>query len=267
MPGPRNHLAIWSGALEPEVVRRHRHDGVLVQQRDQRVDVVALERVDVAGQQRLLLGVRRVGVVVGVEVALASVARARCSALLTDATRGVEQLGHLARLPAQHLAQDEHGALARRQVLEGGDEGQPDRSRGRRDLGRVAVVGRRPGRRRSAGTQACSGSSAPGERCSAVPTTARGPSAGPGAGGRAACRGRRWWRCGTATTAATSGPRSGRSPSTPGPSSPARRPRPRSRSRASGSSSRSARAGTARGRSRPRLPGSSQFAGCGFGYR
>ena len=28
--------------------------------------------------------------------------------------RGVEQLGHLARLPAQHLAQDQHGALAGR---------------------------------------------------------------------------------------------------------------------------------------------------------
>ena len=43
---------------------------------------------------------------------------------------GVEQLGDLGRLPAQHLAQDEHRPLPGRQVLEGGDEGQPDRLAG-----------------------------------------------------------------------------------------------------------------------------------------
>ena len=40
---------------------------------------------------------------------------------------GLERLGDLGGRPAQHVAQDEHRALAGRQVLEGGDEGEPDR--------------------------------------------------------------------------------------------------------------------------------------------
>ena len=40
---------------------------------------------------------------------------------------GVERLGDLGGRPAQHVAQDQHGALPGRQVLEGGDEGEPDR--------------------------------------------------------------------------------------------------------------------------------------------
>ena len=144
-------LAHLVRAPQPEVVGRHRHDGVVVQERDQGGDVVALEGVDVAGQQLLLLGARppaargrrrRRG--------SARVARARWRALLTDATRGVEQLGHLGGLPAQHLAEDEHRPLAGGQVLEGGDEGQPDRLPGLGHLGRVAVGGRSPGRRGSA---------------------------------------------------------------------------------------------------------------------
>ena len=55
--------------------------------------------------------------------------------------RGVEQLGHLGRLPAQHLAQDEHGALAGREVLERRDERQADGLPRRGQLGRVAVLG------------------------------------------------------------------------------------------------------------------------------
>ena len=70
----------------------------------------------------------------------ARVARARCSALFTDADRGVEQLGHLVGLPAQHLAQDQDGALPRRQVLQRGDERQPDRLPRDRPLGRIGVL-------------------------------------------------------------------------------------------------------------------------------
>ena len=40
---------------------------------------------------------------------------------------GLERLGDLGGRPAQDVAQDEHGALAGRQVLEGGDEREPDR--------------------------------------------------------------------------------------------------------------------------------------------
>ena len=66
-------------------------------------------------------------------------ARARCRALLTDDHRRLQQVGHLAGLPAQHLPQDEHGPLAGRQVLQGGDEGEADRVARRRQLGRVGL--------------------------------------------------------------------------------------------------------------------------------
>jgi hypothetical protein len=51
--------------------------------------------------------------------------RARCSELLTDA-RGLERLGDLAGRESEDLAQNEHRALARGQVLERGDERQLD---------------------------------------------------------------------------------------------------------------------------------------------
>lgn len=54
----------------------------------------------------------------------------RCDARL-------EQLRHLGRLPAQHLAEDEDGALAGRQVLERGDERELDRLAGLGDVGRI----------------------------------------------------------------------------------------------------------------------------------
>ena len=80
-----SRMSSWP--LQPQLVRRHRQRGVLVQQRGQRVHVVALEGVDVAREQRLLLVVQRLGRGVGVAVSRsASVARARCSALLTEAT-------------------------------------------------------------------------------------------------------------------------------------------------------------------------------------
>ena len=52
---------------------------------------------------------------------------------------GVEQLGDLVGVPAEHLPQDQHRPLARRQVLEGGDEGKTDGLPGGGELGRVAV--------------------------------------------------------------------------------------------------------------------------------
>ena len=107
--------------------------------RDERVDVVALEGVDVAGEQRAVRR-RPAAVARAPPPRAASVARARCSALFTDADRGVEQLGDLVGLPAQHVAQDQDGALPRRQVLQRGDERQPDRLPRHRPLGRVGVL-------------------------------------------------------------------------------------------------------------------------------
>jgi hypothetical protein len=52
---------------------------------------------------------------------------------------GVEQFGDLGGVPPEHLAQDEHRALARREVLQCGDEGQADGFARRGQLGRIAV--------------------------------------------------------------------------------------------------------------------------------
>ncbi len=57
---------------------------------------------------------------------------------------GVEQLGDLGGLPAQHLAQDQHGPLAGREVLQGGHEGQPDGLAGRGQIRRVGVDAQDP---------------------------------------------------------------------------------------------------------------------------
>ena len=51
----------------------------------------------------------------------------------------VEQLGHLGGVPAHDVAQQEHRALARREVLERGDEREADRLAGLGQLGGVAV--------------------------------------------------------------------------------------------------------------------------------
>ena len=56
--------------------------------------------------------------------------------------RRVQQFGDLARLPLQHVAQDQHGALLRRQVLQGGDEGQANRLALGQRLRRIARVRR-----------------------------------------------------------------------------------------------------------------------------
>ncbi len=68
-----------------------------------------------------------------------SVARARCSALFTDGDARLEELRDLGGLPAQHLAEDEHGPLAGRELLERGDERELHRLARTDDLGRVAV--------------------------------------------------------------------------------------------------------------------------------
>ena len=125
------------GTLQPDVPGRHRQDDVVAQQADEGRDVVALEGVDVAGQQGLLPGVDR-----GVE----HLARHRrqggpgpLQGTVDRSHRRAEQLGHLGGLPLEHFTQDQHGALACGEVLQGGDEGETDRFPGRRDLGGVAL--------------------------------------------------------------------------------------------------------------------------------
>lgn len=65
--------------------------------------------------------------------------RARCSAPLTEAT--VVPRSSATSLPVEDLAEDEHGSLARREMLERGDEGKPDRVLDDRCLSWIAVGG------------------------------------------------------------------------------------------------------------------------------
>ena len=95
-----------------------------------RVDVAARPGVDVAVDdlaQALVAERAQRGLLalVGQPLARPSV-RARCSALLTDGGGRLEHLGGLLRREAEHLAQDQHRALGRRQVLERRDEGELD---------------------------------------------------------------------------------------------------------------------------------------------
>ena len=130
-------------ALQPQVVRRHRQRGVVVQQRGQGRDVVALEGVDVLGRQLLLVVRARRDDVGVVEALLAERGAGPLQGAVHGRDRRVEQLGDLLGLPPQHLAQDQHGALLRRQVLQGADERQADRLLGDGDLTGVAL-GDRP---------------------------------------------------------------------------------------------------------------------------
>ena len=85
--------------LQPQVVRRHVPRRVLAQERGQRVHVVALERVDVAGEQRLVVGVERLDRAVPVTVLiLGRVERGTrpLGALFPRRDARVEQLGDLA---------------------------------------------------------------------------------------------------------------------------------------------------------------------------
>ncbi len=151
--------------------------------------------------------------------------------------RGAQQLGHLAGLPVQDLAQDQHRALARRQVLQ---------ARRRRRAGSTrAAPPARPGHRRRealarrapAAPRRARGAGREGWRCRRWRATP-GPSAGPAAAGAGACRDRRWWRSCTARSAASRVPRSRHVRARREGTSPAPHPRPLHPNRASGSSSR-----------------------------
>jgi hypothetical protein len=122
----------------------HGERGVVVEEGHERSDVVALEGVDVPGQELLLLGVDR-GRSVGVEVDRLERGPRALERAVDRGDAGVEQLGHLGGLPAEHLAQDQHRALPRRQVLERGYERQADRVARGGELGGVAVTRQHPG--------------------------------------------------------------------------------------------------------------------------
>ena len=172
-----------TGALEPQLEGRHRERRVLLQQPGQRVHVVLLEGGDVAVEQLALLVVERLDGRVGGDVVVGDLGAGALQRGVDRGDAGVEQLGDLGRLPAQHLAQDQHRALARRQVLERVDEGEPQRLARGGELGGVGLGPRScasPGSARARRPRAARRRGTP--RRPSRP--GRGPSAGRGAGGR-----------------------------------------------------------------------------------
>ena len=245
--GPtRQELAIASrgrGTSSPAAASPRR---VLGEHRDDRVDVAALPGVHVAPRRARAGRRRRASAASAAGSARAAARRPslarRWSALLTDGDGRLERLRHLARGEAEHLAQDQHRALVRRQVLKRGDEGELDAlallvarlGRGVAVLERRALVGvgLDPGRLDQR---------PPGPSCGSAAGCVDGARAWAAARSR---RGRCWWRSCRARSAASCGPRSAAARATPAASPPAARPRRRAPSRASGSSGRGARRGS-----------------------
>jgi hypothetical protein len=118
-----------------------------VQQRDQQGDVVTLKGVHVPSEQRALVNVHRL---CGRDAGVADVAgrEGGPGSLQRTVNRrhaGLEQLGHLGCLPAQHLTQDQHRPLPGGQALQNGDEREADGLPRHRQLGRVTVAGQNTG--------------------------------------------------------------------------------------------------------------------------
>ena len=162
----------------------------------------------------------------------------------------LEHLGDLRGAVAQHVAQHEHRALLRREMLEADDEGERDRL-----LGLVARL-RSGGLVRDPLEQHVGVGLEPDRLAPACRLGQRRSAAGPpgGAGSRAAHRGSGWWRSGTARRAPTRVPRTARGRAMRRAASPGAGPRRPAPSRRSGRRAAGARAGrdrSARG-TRPR---------------
>ena len=114
-------------AGQPHVIGRHALLSVPLDQRGQGVEVVPLEGIDVACQE-LALGFVDGGCrVIDAEAARLE-RRPRSLERAVDRGHGrVEELRHLGGFPAQHLAEDQDGPLAGREVLKRRHECQPDR--------------------------------------------------------------------------------------------------------------------------------------------
>ena len=121
-------------ALQPQVIRRHRLLRVLLDQRGERVEVVALEGRDVAGEELALPivhGRHRIG---GADAARLQRHTSTLQRAVHRRHARVEELGDLLCLPAQDFAQDQHRPLARGKMLERRHEGKPDRVAGHSHL-------------------------------------------------------------------------------------------------------------------------------------
>ena len=210
--------------------------GVLVEQCGEGVHVVLLEGGDVALEQSLLVGVQSRPGLRRSHPCSASVARARWSALLTDATVVSSSSATSSAFQCRTSRRIRTARWRGGRCWSAATNARRIDSRAIGDVGRVAA---RSARARSSGDRldpAVLGQR--GSRAASRPSVpARGPSAVPVAVARRACSGTRSWRSGRATSGSRPGPRTWRSRSRPERRSPGRRPPPRTRSPASGSSS------------------------------
>ena len=131
------------GAAHQGPLRRHAQLGVLAQQGHERGHVRSLPRVDVAAKEPALGGRVRGRRARGDPLPLQRRPRPLQRAVGAG-EGGLEELGGLGGRPAEHVAQDEHGTLAARELLDRGQE---------RELHALVqrVAGRRVGRRRRRG--------------------------------------------------------------------------------------------------------------------
>ena len=111
--------------LQPKLERRHGQSGVLVKQCDQRIHVVAFERLDIP-TEKLEVEFTRLSRR-GVEIRLIHSGAGPAKSAIDGVGTGPEEFGDFFGFPAQNVAQYEHCPLARLQVLHGGDKRQPDR--------------------------------------------------------------------------------------------------------------------------------------------
>ena len=175
------------------------------------VDVGALVGVHVAAQQLALL-VARLAPPRAHSVRRSpgrrsrSVARARWSALFTDGDARLEQRRRVLGRPAEHVAQDQHRPLSRRQVLDRGEERELDRL-ARDDDGAGLVLRRRGRLEQPVGVglqpRELGGRPTAGGR---VGRRRRPAAASPGGACCAARRGTRWSRSGRARPETTKRP-------------------------------------------------------------
>jgi hypothetical protein len=97
--------------LEPDRKRRHGEDGILSQQLHQPRDVGLFPQGYIAVKQVLQLGARQRELFLAPDVALLQSASGPLQGGIDGPNREVEPLGHFARFPGEHLAQEQNRPL------------------------------------------------------------------------------------------------------------------------------------------------------------
>src|ERR1035438_9429130 len=106
--------------------RRHRDEDVVRQKGPHRVDIGGLPRADELRRNRVLGRRARSGrplAVAGCRPSLLQVGTGPLEGAVHRIDRRFQHVGHLARLEAENVAEDENGELAMRQDLQSGYEG------------------------------------------------------------------------------------------------------------------------------------------------